>query len=377
MSPHFSWRRLGALCRKETWQIARDPSSGIVAFGLPMMLILIFGFGINLDTSRARVGVLNEDTGAESADFVQQITGSPYFEPRVVHDRPTLDHLLETGEVRGYVVVPADFSRRLEESDRVAPIQVVTDGAEPNTANFVSGYVSGAWREWQLARARERGATVALPLAVEPRYWFNPSAKSRNYLIPGSITIIMTVIGALLTSLVVAREWERGTMEALLASPVSRAEILLSKLLPYYLLGMLSMGVVTALAVFALGVPFRGSLFVLCVVTTFFLLSVMGLGLFISAKTRDQFNAAQGALNVAFLPAMMLSGFIFEITSMPAPIRGLTYLLPPRYFVSSLQTLFLAGDVWTILVPDTLFLVATSALFLFLAARATTRRLDG
>jgi len=166
-------------------------------------------------------------------------------------------------------------------------------------------------------------------------------------------------------------------MEALLSSPVNRAELLLSKLLPYYLLGMLSMAVITFCAVFLMGVPFRGSVLLLGVVTTFFLLSVLGIGLLISSTTRDQFNSAQMALNVAFLPAVMLSGFLFEIASMPAPIRAFTYLLPPRYFVSSLQTLFLSGNVGSILWPDILFLMGTSALFLSLAARATTRRLDG
>jgi ABC-2 type transport system permease protein len=186
----------------------------------------------------------------------------------------------------------------------------------------------------------------------------------------------MTVIGALLTALVVAREWERGTMEALLATPMTRTEFLLSKLVPYYVLGIFSLLVCVAVAVFLLGVPFRGSILWLLVVTTFFLLSTLGLGLLLSTLTRNQFNAAQGALNGAFLPAMMLSGFIYEIRSMPAIIRAVTYLIPARYFVSSMQTLFQAGDILPLIGRDVLFLIGSSVFFIGLTAHKTRRRLD-
>lgn len=372
----LSWRRLRALCVKETRQILRDPSSGIIAFLLPLVLLVIFGYGINLDATGVRLGVLDEDGGADSVAFVAKLSGSPYFRVTVAHDRATLDRLLEDGDVRGYVALASDFSKKLDRPDATAPVQVITDGTEPNTANFVSAYVAGAWGEWLHARARDRGVAAVEPVAFETRQWFNPAAESRLYIIPGTITIIMTVIGAMLTSLVVAREWERGTMEALLASPVTRTELLLSKLLPYYALGMVSMAVVTLCSVWIMGVPFRGSLLVLFLVSSLFLLAVLGVGLLISSKLRSQFNSAQTALNVAFLPAVMLSGAFFEIATMPAPVRAVTYLLPPRYFVSALQTLFLAGDVWSVLLPNLLALALAAALFLLLVARATTRRLD-
>jgi len=372
----LSPRRLAALCRKETLQILRDPSTGIIAFALPLILLVIFGYGLNLDTSVIRLGLSDEDGGPEAASFTAQLTGSPYF--KVTRgSRAELDILLETGQVRGYVVLAQDFSRILSRGDETAPIQVITDGAEPNTASFVGAYVKNAWQGWQQAHARDRGETIAQGADMQVRYWYNPAAISRHYLIPGTITIIMTVIGAMLTSLVVAREWERGTMEALLASPVTRTELLLSKLLPYYVLGMISMGVVAFCAVRFLGVPFRGSVGALLLVTTVFLLSMLGIGLLISSIMRNQFDSAQTTLNVAFLPSVMLSGAFFVITSMPAPIRALTYLLPPRYFVTSLQTIFLAGDVWELLLPDIAFLTATSIIFLTLTARNTARRLDG
>ena len=372
----LSRRRLVALCVKETRQILRDPSSGLIAFVLPMLLLVIFGYGINLDTEHLRLGVCDEDGGSEAASFTAQLTGSRYFNI-IPGSRAELDVLLETERIRGYVVLPQDFSRTMNRGQDTAPIQVVTDGSEPNTANFVAAFMKIALQDWRQARARDLGQDAVQRADVQVRYWYNPAAISRHYLIPGSITIIMTVIGAMLTSLVVAREWERGTMEALLASPVTRAELLLSKLLPYYVLGMTAMAVVVFSAVHFMDVPFRGSVWALALVTTVFLLSVLGIGLLISTVMRDQFDSAQATLNIAFLPAVMLSGAFFVISSMPAPVRLLTYLLPPRYFVSSLQTLFLAGDVWSILGPDILFLTGTSILFLTLTARKTTRRLDG
>lgn len=371
----ISWTRLSALCLKEIRQILRDPSSGIIAFVLPMLLLLIFGYGINLDMEHLRLGICDEDGGTEAVAFSSQLSGSPYFDISY-GSRDELDTLLENGKIRGYVVLAQDFSRIMNQHESTAPIQLVTDGAEPNTANFVSAFVTNAWLDWQQTRARGRGETLLRGVDIHSRYWYNPAAISRHYLIPGSITIIMTVIGAMLTSLVVAREWERGTMEALLASPVTRTELLLSKLLPYYALGIIAMVVVVLCAIFVMGVPFRGSLFALFTVTTVFLLSMLGIGLFISSAMRSQFDSAQTTLNVAFLPATMLSGAFFVISSMPAPIRALTYLLPPRYFVSSLQTVFLAGDVWEILIPDILFLTGTSILFLSLTALKTARRLD-
>jgi ABC-2 type transport system permease protein len=194
--------------------------------------------------------------------------------------------------------------------------------------------------------------------------------------VPGSIAIIMTIIGALLTSLVIAREWERGTMEALLSTPVTRAELLLSKIIPYYVLGILSMLICVAVGVWMFAVPFRGSLVLLIVYTSLFLGSSLGLGLLLSTVTRNQFNAAQAALNAAFLPATMLSGFVYEIASMPAPVRAVTYLIPARYFITALQTLFQAGFVGRILLEDLLFLVASAVFFLGLTALQTRRRLD-
>jgi ABC-2 type transport system permease protein len=372
---HFSGR-LWALCRKEALQILRDPSSNLIAFVLPLVMLLIFGYGINLDTTRIKVGLVIQDSSPDARQLADSFFGSPYLSVATGRERGGMEEALAAGKIRGLIVIPSDFTARLDRPGEVAPLQVLTDGAEPNIAAFVENYSRGIWQHWLDQRARTHGQTIPEEINLEARVWFNPSAESRNYLIPGSITLIMTVVGALLTSLVVAREWERGTMEALLSTPVTRGEILLSKLIPYYVLGMMSLVVCMLVAVFVLRVPFRGSISVLFVVASLFLLCALGLGLLLSTVTRNQFNAAQGALNAAFLPAMMLSGFIYEITSMPAPLRAVTYLIPARYFVASMQTLFQAGDVWPILIPNLLFLSAAAVFFLGMTAIKTRRSLE-
>jgi len=372
----LSFRRLKALCWKETLQIFRDPSSILIAFVLPVLMLFIFGFGINLDVPRLRIGVLNQATGVEASGLDSAMQGSPSLDVRHYRSLEEMSTAMTNSEIRGFVVIPQDFSRRLSHPEDTAPVQVVADGSEPNTAQFVNATLNGVWQTWQLQNADDHGRVAKGQIGLEPRYWFNPSAESRNFLIPGSITVIMTVIGALLTSLVVAREWERGTMEALLASPVTRAELLLSKIIPYYVLGMVSLLLCVAASRWILNVPFRGSLAALCVVGTFFLLSVLGIGLAISTGTRNQFNAAQAALNAAFLPAMMLSGFIYEIASMPPFLRAVTRLIPARYFVSSIQTLFQAGTQWSLLMPDVFLLMLSSAFFLGLTAKLTRRRME-
>ena len=294
------------------------------------------------------------------------MTGSPYIDATVSDNRQQLIEMMQAGRIRGLVVIPVDFDQKMARPGDDAPIQLITDGSEPNTANFAQGYVEGIWQIWQQQRAEDRGETFEPLIDVQMRYWFNP----------GAITIIMTVVGAILTSLVVAREWERGTMEALLSTEITRAELLLCKLIPYYFLGMLAMLLCMLVAVFILGVPFRGSLVVLFLITSLFLLSTLGMGLLISTITRNQFNAAQVALNAAFLPSIMLSGFIFQIDSMPAVIRAVTYVIPARYFVSTLQSLFLAGNIPVVLLVNTLFLIASAVMFIGLTWLKTKRRLD-
>lgn len=370
----FSGKRLLTLCNKETKQILRDPSSWLIAVLIPIMLLLIFGYGINLDANKINLGVLVEQQSVPAQRFVQVLEGSPYINPKLASHRAVLEEALQAGEIRGIIVLPNDFSQNYVAN--TASIQLITDGSEPNIANFMQAYLQGAWQIWQQQIAQDQGLTTSSIIDVEVRYWFNSAAVSRNFIIPGAITIIMTVVCSILTSLVIAREWERGTMEGLLSTPMTKWELLLSKLLPYYVLGLLAQLICMIFALGILDIPFRGSWGLLFVLSSLFLFAVLGLGLLISTITRNQFNAAMIAINAAFLPAVMLSGFVFEINSMPLIIRLATYLIPARYFVSTLQTLFLAGDVFWVLFINGFFLIIFTIVLLSLVMKKTKLNLD-
>lgn len=374
-TPSLSWRRVLALSRKEALQISRDPSSFLIAFVLPVILLFLFGYGVNLDTARSRIGVVVQDDGAAASAFVGALSASPALELRELASATEAEAALLQGHIRGYVLVPDSFGRRLGVGLEPA-LLVATDGSQPNTASFVAGNVQGVWNHWQAQWQAERGGAGGPAIQLEMRSWFNPTAQSRNFLIPGSIVIIMTVLGALLTSLVIAREWERGTMEALLAARVGKLELLLSKLIPYYLLGMAAMAICMVVAVGLMGVPFRGSLWLLWLLTTLFLGSTLGMGLLISTVTRNQFAAAQVALNAGYMPALMFSGFVYEIASMPKLIQWVTSVIPARYFTASLQTLFQSGVIWPTLLPNLLFLSLTTLLFIGLTLKKTKESLE-
>ena len=369
-------RRFRALIRKETIQVFRDPSSILIAFVLPFILLFLFGFGVSLDANKIRIGLVLEDTSPDLQSLAVAFTNSRFFDTRIVRDRREVVPDLIAGDIRGIVVVPQDFSSRLMQAGQVAPIQVIADGTQPNTANFVQNYAQGVWSNWQQQRRLEHGLGDAANVALEARYWFNEELESRNFLVPGSVAIVMTLIGTLLTALVIAREWERGTMEAMLATPVSTLELLGGKIAPYFALGMASMAGCTLLAIGLFGVPFRGSVVALTIVSAAFLCPALGLGYLISAVAKNQFVASQIALFAGFLPAMLLSGFIYEIASMPPVIQAITHVIPARYFVNSLQTLFLTGDIWPLLLPNIAIMLGIGAVLFGLAVRNTKKRLD-
>ncbi len=377
MSPARRLRRLGALLRKETLQIVRDPSTLLLAMVFPMILRFIVGAGINRESSVVPRGVVAQDGSPQARRFVDTLAGSPSFRVITTSSIDAASDRLRAGEVRGFVVIRDGFGQQVVDGHATTPgVLVVTDGAEPNTASFVDAYVRGTYGVWLREEGASRGAAPPEALSIESRAWFNPSTTSRNFLLPGSVTIIMTVVGALLTALVVAREWERGTMEALLAAGISRFELVCSKLVTYFVLGMIAFGICTGLTVWVFDVPFRGSLGALLLVAGTFLGSALGTGLLLSTALRSQYNAAQAALNAAFLPAMMLSGFVFEISSMPAVLRHVTRIVPARYFVTAMQTLFQAGDVWPVLRSALLGLSLAAFAFLGATFLLTKRRLQ-
>jgi ABC-2 type transport system permease protein len=367
--------RLRGLIRKETFQIVRDPSSILIGFVLPVVLLLLFGYGVSLDAKHVPVALVIENPTAETSSFAASLAGSEYFAPQAVPHRSAAERALAEGRVQAIVVLSSNFTRQLPSADG-ASIQLIVNGTDANTARIISGYVDGAWQKWLEHTALDVGRALAPPVIVEQRVWFNPEVSSRNFLVPGLMAIIMTLIGTLLTALVVAREWERGTLEALMVTPVRIGEFLLGKLIPYFVLGMGGMAASTVMAVWVFGVPFRGTFPVLIAVSTLFMLAALGMGLLISTVTKNQFAAGQLAIIVAFLPAFMLSGFLFDIASMPAVVQGITHIVPARYFVSSLQTLFLAGNIWSVVATDMAALALMAVFFLGLTRRKTRKSLE-
>lgn len=374
---HRRWRdkarRVRALVVKETRQLMRDPSSIAIGVVLPMMLILLFGFGLSLDVKDVPVAVVVEDPTPAAMELVAGFQLSPYFHAQITRSLPPAEKMMLEHSVDAIVRIPADFARRVNAGN--AEIQVLLHGGDANRARIIQAYVNGAIQTWN-ARQVAEGKATAPPggsASVQMRLWFNDANESRYFLVPGLIVLVMTLIGALLTAMVMAREWERGTLESLFVTPVRSEEILLGKTIPYFLLGIIGLGLCIVAAKYLFHVPLRGTLPVLLGASTLYVLVALGIGLLISSAVKNQLVASQLALLVTFMPAMMLSGFLFDLRSMPTAIRLVTYILPARYYVTLLQTIFLAGNVWRVIVPNMLVLAAMTVL-LGLGSRAVTRK---
>ena len=367
-------RFLGFL-KKEMLQVRRDPSSFLIAGVIPVIMILLFSYGMSLDNNKVKLGVVLEDTSSTARSLAAAFENTPYFDVKVGHHRTELENNMVATKLRGLVIIPADFSSKIL-SGTPANIQILADGSEPNTAIFVQNYSEGVISTWLTSKQIEQGQNISLPIQTQSRVWFNPELKTRNSIVPGSIAVVMALIGTLLTALVVAKEWERGTMEAIMATPIRIYEMIIAKIIPYYLLGICSMVLCFVLATVVCQVPFRGSIFVLFIATSLFLVCSLALGLLISSVAKDQFVAGQFALMISFLPPFLLSGFLFEIKSMPLPLQLLTYVLPPRYFVTILQTTFIAGTVWSLFIPNMLAMVAIATVLLWLVSKRMVKRID-
>ncbi len=369
-------RRLTALIWKEWLQIVRDPSSILIAVVEPLILLFLFGYGVSFDLKDSPICVVSEQPSAPAAGLAASFHASRFFKSYTDGTTGRCIAELVAGRINGVVVIPSDFADRLASGQR-APVQILVDGSDPNTAGLMENYLAGTFRTWMAIDADMRARSAAPRISVVSRTWYNPAKESRRFLLPGLVAIIMTLIGTMLTSLVVSREWERGTMEAMMATPLTLPELVLGKLIPYYLLGMAAMTATTVITIVQFGVPFDGSVWVLAGVTSIFLLTTLGQGLVISTLARNQFVATQAALFSAFLPGFLLSGLVYEIDSMPWPIRLATYAVPARYYVPSLQTLFLAGDVPAVLWPNSLAMLVIATVFFTVVVRKTPRRLDG
>lgn len=370
-------KRMRGLIRKESIQVFRDPSALLIAFVLPVILLFLFAYAVSLDIDEVPFAVVVEGEGPAAQDLVATFESSAWLDVRIVRDRRTVEPALVAGDIRGYMVIPADFEQRLAYRTSTAAVQIITDGSQPTVATAAANYAQGIYQHWLVNRLADAGITAAPTITLEPRFWFNPELESRRVLLPGAIAIVMTMIGTLLTALVVAREWERGTMEALMSTPATTFEILLSKLVPYFMLGLVTTVACTTLCIVLFDLPLRGSWFALLLLSSAFLLPALAQGLLISSLAKNQFIASQVALLSGFLPAFLLSGFLFEIASMPAPIRAITTIVSARWYVEGLQSVFLAGDIWPLLLKDIGILLLLGVVLLGLSIKRSSGTLDG
>lgn len=367
--------RLAGMIRKESLQILRDPSSISIAFVMPVVLLFLFGYGVSLDAQLIPVGIVVEQPDTATQSLAGAFDRSEFFNPRRFDTIQAAQQALKQREIDGIVWLRNNFSSQLLSGD-AAPIGVVINGVDSNQANITQGYIQGTWLAWLDHYAESRGRPLPMPVNLEQRVWFNAALSSRLFLVPGLIAITMTLIGSLLTAMVVAREWERGTMEALMVTPLHRLEVLAGKLIPYFVLGMGGMLFSVALAVWQFDVPLRGSFWLLMASSALFMLVALAIGLLISIVAKNQFVAGQVAIIVTFLPAFILSGFLFDINSMPGWVQLITHLVPARYFVAILQTLFLAGDVWPVVMGNMGALLIMLLLFFSLVWRKFHKRLE-
>lgn len=385
---------------KEFKQIIRDSSSILIAFILPLILLFLFGFGINFDTNTVKIGIVDLDMSPKSRDFAQSLVNTRYLDCIFIKTTNEADKLLAGGKIRGYAVIPVNFTaefmkmKKDKSGANPAPqgkksgsfplsalnrpsIQIVTDGTEPNTAKFAASYIEGAYNAWagyvssQTAKTETGGGIQTIQ-----RAWYNPALKSTYFVLPGSLAIIMTMTGTVLTALVIAREWERGTMEALLTTEITKVEFVLSKYIAYFVLGMLSIAFCLFIIIFIFRVPFRGSYFALLISSSLFMMTGLGSGLLVSTLFRDQFTSSQVAGTIGFMPSMMLSGLIYEIDSMPFLIKILSYIIPSKYFVSSITSLFLSGVIIKTLIINGIYMLLFSLFMGILIIKSTKERIE-
>src|SRR5208282_3378624 len=372
--------RILAVAKKEVLHILRDSRSlGIVVI-MPVTLLLLFGYGVNLDLKGLPVYVLDQDGSQQSQDLLKRFQSSEYFHiVRVVDRYSTVTRALDDDRAKMGIIIPWNFSQRLSEGGPVE-VQALVDATDDNTANVLIGYaqavVQGYSSQIQLNWLRGRGLSLQpAAVSVETRTWYNENLESSAFIIPGVLALVMSVIGAFLTSLTIAREWERGTMEQLISTPVTLAEIMLGKLVPYFAIGMFDVIVCAVLAIYWFHVPFRGSFVTLLVSSAMFMVVVLSLGFFISVNAKSQFAASQIALLITFLPAFLLSGFLFAIEQMPVALQWITRILPARYYVSVLKKIFLKGTPTASLYPDLIPLAVFAIVLALLATRTFHKRL--
>jgi ABC-2 type transport system permease protein len=372
-------RRTKAIARKEIIQILRDPRSLMMGIAIPVMLLLLFGFALTFDVNQVETVVLDRDRTQLSADFVDRFESSRYFKIKArVFTYEDLQKMIDSGKAKVGLVIPHFFAKRIND-EGVLPVQIILDGYDSNTANIIQGYAAGLVQLFNSELSRKpqyRQSARPLPTVdVQTRVWFNTDLESKNAIIPGLIGVIMMVIAALLTSLTIAREWERGTMEQLVSTPIKKTELMLGKLLPYFLIGFLDVAISVVMGEFVFKVPLRGNPLLVFATSSIFLIGSLGLGFFISVLARSQLLATQMAVVTTFLPAFLLSGFVSPISQMPKVVQLVTYLIPARYFVAILRGIYLKGIGVKIIWAEGIFLLLFGLIILMVSDRKFKKKL--
>lgn len=361
--------RLLAIARKETIQLRRDPRSLAMAFLVPAAMIIFFGYIISFDVKDIRLAVLDQDHSQRSRELVQAFEAAGRFRvTQTVVNNAAIAPLLDRAAVRMALIIPPGFQKDLD-AGHPAPVQAIVDGADANTASISMNYAQAIIADWSL-RAGGQAMGRTLPVVVEPRVWYNEALESANMIVPGLVAVIMMIISAMLTALTIAREWERGTMEQLAATPVHRVEVIGGKLVPYLVIGLIDVTVAVAIGLLVFHVPLRGNPFLLLAMAFLFLLGSLGLGIFISAALRSQLLATQMAMLATYLPSVLLSGLMFDLAGMPLPLRIISTVVPARYFVVVLRGIYLKGVGLSVLWPQAAAMVAYAVIGLGLAVHA-------
>ena len=373
-------RRIKAVAKKEVIQILRDPRSLMVVLLMPLMQMALLGYGVNMDIKHVPICVFDREGSQQSQALLKAFQASQYFTiVETERDYYGVKRAVDAGRCKMAIVVPHDFSQNLAFAN-AASVQAILDATDDNTANIALGYAQGVVAAYSGAVQLERTQTMGQPPPVVPavseyRVWYNEDLVSRNYIMPGVVALVMALVGAQLTSLTISREWERGTMEVLVSTPVTRMELMAGKILPYFFIGLIDAAFCLVIAVFWFEAPFRGAVSTLFLTTSLFLVVVLGLGYFISASIRSQVGASQIALVATLLPTTLLSGFAFPIEQMPTPIQWLTYLVPARYYFAILKSVFLKGSGLGDLLEPIGLLALYATIIGLLAARAFRKTL--
>jgi ABC-2 type transport system permease protein len=368
--------RIGALAHKETLHLVRDRQALALAIVMPVLLVLLFGFAVSFDIELISIVVLDRDRSAESRAFVAAMASSSAFRiDGTIGSEDEVEPMFRKGLVKAALIIPQGHAKSLARGDR-AEVQILVDGADGTTANVALGYALAVARDRTELRLRAAGAPGALPIDPRVRTWFNPALKSELFVVPGLVGVVLAVIGVLLSALTVAREWERGSMEQLFATPVGRLPVVLGKLLPYVALGIVQLLLVLSAGVWLFDVPLRGSFFLLVFASTLFLISLLGQGFLISTITKSQQLATQLGAASAILPAMLLSGFLFPIENMPPVLYGVAQVIPARYLLPILRGIMLQGRGIAELARELTGLCILSFLIVTACTLRFRRRLD-